>query len=96
MFPLSDSEETMTSTPNKPALPPVTGAHHAAFRCRNAEETRTFYEDTLGFPMVQALDIAEHPTTGVALHACVFRYRRPRWWRAQLHCLFQVLVIQIV
>ncbi|MBT3534100.1 MAG: VOC family protein [Rhodospirillaceae bacterium] len=57
----------MTRVPNDPDLPAVTGAHHAAFRCRNAEETRAFYEDLLGFPMVQALDISEHPTTGEAL-----------------------------
>jgi glyoxylase I family protein len=57
----------MEAMMTKPALPVVTGAHHAAFRCRNAEETRAFYEDVLGFPMAQALDIAEHPTTGEAL-----------------------------
>ena len=49
-------------------MPPATGAHHAAYRCRNAEETRAFYEGVLGFPMVQALDINEHPTTGDPFH----------------------------
>ncbi len=57
----------MTRNPSDPTQPPVLGAHHSAYRCRNAEETRAFYEDLLGFPMVQALDIAEHPTTGEAL-----------------------------
>ncbi|MGE0703459.1 MAG: VOC family protein [Vicinamibacterales bacterium] len=28
--------------------------HHHAFRCRNAEETRSFYEGLLGFPLVAA------------------------------------------
>lgn len=28
--------------------------HHHAFRCRNAEETRAFYEGVLGFPLVAA------------------------------------------
>jgi len=28
--------------------------HHHAYRCRNAEETRHFYEDILGFKLVQA------------------------------------------
>ena len=28
--------------------PPVLGLHHAAYRCRDAEETRHFYEDILG------------------------------------------------
>ncbi len=32
--------------------PPVLGAHHVAYRARNAEETRAFYEDLLGLPLV--------------------------------------------
>jgi len=31
---------------------PVKGLHHFAYRCRDAEETRHFYEDILGLPMV--------------------------------------------
>ena len=31
---------------------PVKGLHHFAYRCRDAEETRHFYEDTLGLPLV--------------------------------------------
>ena len=31
--------------------------HHAAYRCRNSEETRAFYEDFLGLPLVGALEI---------------------------------------
>ena len=57
----------MTRKPSDPTQPPVLGAHHAAYRCRNAEQTRAFYEDLLGFPLVQALDIDEHPTTGEPL-----------------------------
>ena len=57
----------MTRNPSDSTQPPVLGAHHSAYRCRNAEETRAFYEDLLGFPLVQALDIAEHPTTGEKL-----------------------------
>jgi catechol 2,3-dioxygenase-like lactoylglutathione lyase family enzyme len=44
--------------------PPVYGLHHSAYRCRDAEETRAFYEDTLGFPMKMALHNEVHPTTG--------------------------------
>ena len=33
--------------------------HHAAYRCRDAEETRTFYEDFLGLPLVNACEIGE-------------------------------------
>ena len=40
------------------------GLHHSAYRCRDAEETRAFWEDGLGFPLVMALKIDEHPTTG--------------------------------
>ena len=44
--------------------PQVQGVHHAAYRCRDAEETRAFYEDVLGFPLTMALEIDEQPTTG--------------------------------
>jgi len=30
------------------------GAHHEAYKCRNAEETRHFYEDILGLPLAQS------------------------------------------
>ncbi len=53
----------MTRRPADPAQAPVYGLHHAAYRCRDAEETRAFYEDVLGFPLRQALEIDGHPTT---------------------------------
>ncbi len=37
----------------------IRGLHHNAYRCRDAEETRRFYEDFLGLPLVQAFRIAE-------------------------------------
>ena len=43
------------------------GLHHSAYRCRDAEETRAFWEDRVGFPMVMALKIDEHPTSGEAV-----------------------------
>lgn len=43
------------------------GLHHSAYRCRDAEETRAFWEDRLGFPLVMALKIDGHPTTGEAV-----------------------------
>ena len=43
------------------------GLHHSAYRCRDAEETRAFWEDRIGFPLVMALKIDEHPTTGEAV-----------------------------
>ncbi len=33
--------------------------HHAAYRCRDSEETRKFYEDFLGLPLVNAFEITE-------------------------------------
>ncbi|WP_439814993.1 VOC family protein [Zavarzinia sp. CC-PAN008] len=32
----------------------ITGLHHHAWRCRDAAETRAFYEGRLGFPLVHA------------------------------------------
>ena len=36
--------------------------HHAAYRCRDSEETRRFYEDFLGLPLAGALEIGETKT----------------------------------
>lgn len=36
--------------------------HHAAYRCRDSEETRAFYEDFLGLPLVGALRLSETKT----------------------------------
>ena len=33
--------------------------HHNAYRCRDSEETRRFYEDFLGLPLAGTLDIKE-------------------------------------
>lgn len=35
------------------------GLHHAAYRCRDSEKTRAFYEDFLGLPLVHAFEIAQ-------------------------------------
>jgi catechol 2,3-dioxygenase-like lactoylglutathione lyase family enzyme len=36
---------------------PIQGLHHAAYRCRDSEETRTFYEGFLGLPLANAFEI---------------------------------------
>ena len=36
--------------------------HHSAYRCRDSEETRVFYEDFLGLPLVETLLIGETKT----------------------------------
>jgi catechol 2,3-dioxygenase-like lactoylglutathione lyase family enzyme len=37
----------------------IRSLHHAAYRCRDSEETRAFYEDFLGLPLTNALTIGE-------------------------------------
>jgi catechol 2,3-dioxygenase-like lactoylglutathione lyase family enzyme len=37
----------------------IKGLHHNAYRCRDSEETRAFYEDFLGLPLSGALEINE-------------------------------------
>ena len=37
----------------------IKGLHHNAYRCRDSEETRRFYEDFLGLPLVHTLKIEE-------------------------------------
>jgi catechol 2,3-dioxygenase-like lactoylglutathione lyase family enzyme len=49
------------------ALPPpprIRGVHHTAFRCRDAEQTRAFYEDVLGMSLKASLTFEEEPGTG--------------------------------
>lgn len=43
---------------------PVRGAHHVAYRCLDAEQTRWFYEDVMGLRLAAALVIEEAPGTG--------------------------------
>jgi catechol 2,3-dioxygenase-like lactoylglutathione lyase family enzyme len=40
----------------------IRGLHHNAYRCRDSEETRRFYEDFLGLKLVHALRIGESMT----------------------------------
>lgn len=37
----------------------IKGLHHNAYRCRDSEETRAFYEDFLGLPLANAFEIKE-------------------------------------
>jgi catechol 2,3-dioxygenase-like lactoylglutathione lyase family enzyme len=38
--------------------------HHFAYRCRDAEETRRFYEDLLGMPLTHIIKMDYVPSTG--------------------------------
>ena len=37
----------------------IKGLHHNAHRCSDSEETRKFYENFLGLPLVHAFEIKE-------------------------------------
>jgi catechol 2,3-dioxygenase-like lactoylglutathione lyase family enzyme len=40
----------------------IRGLHHNAYRCRDSEATRAFYEDFLGLPLAGTLEIGETKT----------------------------------
>src|SRR5512144_1770756 len=40
----------------------IKGLHHNAYRCRDSEATRRFYEDFLGLPLAATLEIRETKT----------------------------------
>lgn len=44
--------------------PRLKGLYHAAYACRDAEETRHFYEDVLGLPLVNCMLSDRVPSTG--------------------------------
>jgi catechol 2,3-dioxygenase-like lactoylglutathione lyase family enzyme len=47
-------------TPYSPGPRPITNTQHTAYRCRDAEQTRWYYEDVLGLKLAAALDFEEH------------------------------------
>ena len=54
------------------AFVPIRGLHHYAYRCRDCEETRAFYEDVLGLPLVHVIRSDIVPSTGErASSACI-------------------------
>ena len=57
---VSDSKPTIL----KSAMPPINKLNHFAWRCRDAEETRHFYEDILGLPLVHTIESDFVPSTG--------------------------------
>ena len=52
------------ATSTIPAAVPMNGLHHFAYRCRDAEETRHFYEDILGLPLFHYIRADNVPSTG--------------------------------
>ncbi len=55
----------MPETSTSPS--PLTNFHHVAYRCRDAQETRAFYEGVLGMPLSIALDFTEISGTDTKL-----------------------------
>lgn len=51
-----------TTPPRGPV--PIRGLHHFAWRCRDGEETRRFWEDLLGLPLVHVIKNEHVPSTG--------------------------------
>ena len=47
-----------------PAAAPIHQLHHYAYRARDAEETRHFYEDILGLPLYHIIQSDYVPSTG--------------------------------
>lgn len=50
--------------PTVPGTVPIHGLHHFAYRCKDAEETRHFYEDILGLPLYHIIQSDHVPSTG--------------------------------
>jgi glyoxylase I family protein len=47
-----------------PDAPFISRLHHYGYRCRDAEETRAFYEDLLGLPLARIISHDHIPSTG--------------------------------
>jgi catechol 2,3-dioxygenase-like lactoylglutathione lyase family enzyme len=45
-------------------MPSIEKLHHFAYRCRNAEQTRAFYEDVLGLKLAHVIEADTVPSTG--------------------------------
>ncbi|MDB6001243.1 MAG: Glyoxalase/bleomycin resistance protein/dioxygenase [Rhizobacter sp.] len=58
------SHDAADASPAVPAPRPVQGLHHFAWRCKDAEQTRVFYEDLLGLPLVHVIKNDHVPSTG--------------------------------
>lgn len=52
---------------NEATLPTLKNFHHVAFRCRDAAQTRAFYEGILGMPMTAGLALNEISGTATPL-----------------------------
>ena len=60
----SDLSGTRLAAPEMPAAAPIRQLHHFAWRAKDAEETRHFYEDILGLPLYHIIQSDYVPSTG--------------------------------
>ena len=58
-----------------PPPPPIQQLHHYAYRARDAEETRRFYEDILGLPLYHIIQSDHVPSTGEYCPSTHFFFR---------------------
>jgi len=56
-------------------MPTIRGLHHLAYRCRDAEETRAFYEGLLGLPLAHIVTGERVPSTGEHCPYCHLFFR---------------------
>lgn len=61
---VAQSSSAMAQSASLPVAVPINGLHHFAYRCRDAEETRHFYEDVLGLPLFHYIRADIVPSTG--------------------------------
>ena len=54
----------MNATPALPPPAPIQQLHHFAYKAKDAEETRHFYEDLLGLPLYHIIQSDHVPSTG--------------------------------
>lgn len=62
-IPMSTNSAATGPAPGGASVP-VLGLHHFAWRCRDSEETRHFWEDLLGLPLVHLIQADHVPSTG--------------------------------
>ena len=53
-------ERYLRGAGDRPATP-AAGVHHVALICRDVEETSRFYQDFLGFPLVELVENRDYP-----------------------------------
>ena len=64
---MSEASLNYRTPANQPPAPRIKGVHHAAWRCRDAAETRWFYETVCGLELEAALSFKEAPGSGLPL-----------------------------